>query len=82
MGGIISPRSERGKYQAVFSNTGGSPKPRKKAPCQKRAPSPVPAGHSTKDFSKQTTLQPTHCLLLARAKLDTQKEVTLIVENV
>ena len=36
MGGLINPRPERGQYLAGFSNTGGSPKPRKRALCQKR----------------------------------------------
>ena len=31
--GLINPR---GQYRASFSNTGGSPKPRKRAPCQKK----------------------------------------------
>ena len=35
MGGPINPRPGRGQYRAGFSNTGGSPKPRKKAPCKK-----------------------------------------------
>ena len=35
-GGLINPRSGRGKYRAGFSNTGGSPEPRKRAPCQKK----------------------------------------------
>ena len=35
MGGLINPRPGRGQHQAGFSNTGGSPKPRKRAPCQK-----------------------------------------------
>ena len=35
MGGLINPRPGRGQYRAGFSNTGGSPKPRKTAPCQK-----------------------------------------------
>ena len=35
-GGLINPRPGRGQYRASFSNTGGSPKPRKRAPCQKR----------------------------------------------
>ena len=36
MGGLINPRPGRGQYRASFSNTGGSPKPRKRAPCQKK----------------------------------------------
>ena len=36
MGGLINPRPWRGQYRAGFSNTGGSPKPRKRAPCQKK----------------------------------------------
>ena len=36
MGGLINPRPGRGQYRAGFSNTGGSPKPRKRAPCQKK----------------------------------------------
>ena len=36
MGDLINPRPWRGQYRAGFSNTGGSPKPRKRAPCQKR----------------------------------------------
>ena len=36
MGSLINPRPKRGQYQAGFSNTGGSPKPRKRAPCQKK----------------------------------------------
>ena len=35
MGGLINPRPWRGQYRAGFSNNGGSPKPRKRAPCQK-----------------------------------------------
>ena len=35
MGGLTNPRPGRGQYRAGFSNTGGSPKPRKRAPCQK-----------------------------------------------
>ena len=35
-GGLINPRPWRGQYQAGFSNTGGSPKPRKRAPYQKK----------------------------------------------
>ena len=34
-GGLINPRPRRGQYRAGFSNTGGSPKPRKRAPCKK-----------------------------------------------
>ena len=34
-GGLIYPRPWSGQYRAGFSNTGGSPKPRKRAPCQK-----------------------------------------------
>ena len=34
MGGLINPRPGRG--QAGFSNTDGSPKPGKRAPCQKK----------------------------------------------
>ena len=34
-GGLINPRPGRGEYRAGFSNTGGSPKPRKRVPCQK-----------------------------------------------
>ena len=34
MGGLINPRP--GQYQAGFSNTCGSPKPRMRAPCQKK----------------------------------------------
>ena len=37
MGGLINPRPWRGQYRTGFSNTGGSPKPRKRAPCQKRS---------------------------------------------
>ena len=37
MGGLINPRPGRGQYRAGFPNTGGSPKPRKRAPCQKKA---------------------------------------------
>ena len=37
MGGLINPRSGRGQYRAGFSNTDGSPKPRKRAPCQKKS---------------------------------------------
>ena len=33
MGGLINLRPWHGQYRAGFSNTGGSPKPRKKAPC-------------------------------------------------
>ena len=36
MGGLITPRPRRGQYRASFSNTGGSPKPRKWAPCQNK----------------------------------------------
>ena len=36
MGGLINPRPGRGQYRADFSNTGESPKPRKRAPCQKK----------------------------------------------
>ena len=36
-GGLINPRPGRGQYRAGFSNTGGSPKPRKRAPCQKKS---------------------------------------------
>ena len=36
MGGLINPRPGRGQYRASFSNTGGSPKPRKRATCQKK----------------------------------------------
>ena len=36
MGGLINPRPGRGQYRAGFSNTGGSPKPQKRAPCQKK----------------------------------------------
>ena len=35
-GGLINPRPRRRQYRAGFSNTGGSPKPRKRAPCQKK----------------------------------------------
>ena len=35
MGGLINPRPGRGQYRAGFSNTGGSPKPQKRAPCKK-----------------------------------------------
>ena len=35
MGGLINPRPGRRQYRAGFSNTDGSPKPRKRAPCQK-----------------------------------------------
>ena len=35
VGGLINPRPGRGQYRAGFSNTGGSPKHRKRAPCQK-----------------------------------------------
>ena len=35
MGGLINPRPGRGQYRAGFSNTGGSPKPRNRAPYQK-----------------------------------------------
>ena len=34
MGGQTNPRPGRGQYRAGFSNTGGCPKPQKKAPCQ------------------------------------------------
>ena len=34
MGGLINPRPRRGQYRAGFSNTGGSPKPQKRVPCQ------------------------------------------------
>ena len=37
MGGLINPRPLCGQYRAGFSNTGGSPKPQKRAPCQKKA---------------------------------------------
>ena len=36
MDGLINPRPGRGQFWAGFSNTGGSPKPRKRAPCQKK----------------------------------------------
>ena len=36
MDGLINPRPGRGQYRAGFSNTGGSPKPRKRAPCLKK----------------------------------------------
>ena len=36
MHGLINPCPGRGQYQAGFSNTGGSSKPRKRAPCQKK----------------------------------------------
>ena len=36
MGGLINPRPGGGQYRAGFSNTGASPEPRKRAPCQKR----------------------------------------------
>ena len=36
MGGLINPRPGRGQDRTGFSNTGGSPKPRKRAPCQKK----------------------------------------------
>ena len=35
-GGLINPRPWHGQYRASFSNTDGSPKPRKRAPCQKK----------------------------------------------
>ena len=35
MGGLINLRPGRGQYRACSSNTDGSPKPRKTAPCQK-----------------------------------------------
>ena len=35
MGGLINPHPGRGQYRAGFSKTGGSPRPRKRAPCQK-----------------------------------------------
>ena len=35
MGGLINPLPVRGQHRAGFANTGGSPKPRKRAPCQK-----------------------------------------------
>ena len=35
-GGLINPRPGHGQYRAGFSNTGGSPEPRKRAPCQKK----------------------------------------------
>ena len=52
MGGLINPHPGRGQYRAGFSNTGGSPKPRKRAPCQK------------KNYSKDTKLdwRPTEVL--------------------
>ena len=36
MGGLINPCPGYGQYRAGLSNTGGSPKPRKRAPCQKK----------------------------------------------
>ena len=36
MGGLINPRPWRGQYRAGFSNTGGSPKPQKREPGQKK----------------------------------------------
>ena len=36
MGGLINPRPGRIQYRAGLSNTGGSPGPRKRAPCQKK----------------------------------------------
>ena len=36
MGGLINHRPGRRQYRAGFSNTGGSPKLRKRAPCQKK----------------------------------------------
>ena len=36
MGGLINPHPGCGQYRACFSNTGGSPKPRKRAACQKK----------------------------------------------
>ena len=41
MGGLINPRPWRGQYRAGFSNTGGSPKPRKRAPCPKNPPASI-----------------------------------------
>ena len=35
-GGLINPRSWRGRCRAGYSNTGGPPLPRKRAPCQKK----------------------------------------------
>ena len=37
MGGLTNPRPWRGRCRAGFSNTGGPPLPRKRAPCQKNA---------------------------------------------
>ena len=36
MGGPTNPRPGLGQYRAGFSNNGGSPKPRKRAPFQKK----------------------------------------------
>ena len=36
MGGLINPRPGRGQYRAGFSNTGGSPKPRKEGAVSKK----------------------------------------------
>ena len=36
-GGLTNPRPWRGRCRAGFSNTGGPPLPRKRAPLQKKA---------------------------------------------
>ena len=50
LGGLINPRPGRGQYRAVFSNTGGSPKPRKRALCQKSLR--IIKGQDSKIFQK------------------------------
>ena len=37
MGGLINPRPWRGRCRAGYSNTGGPPLPRKRAPLQKKS---------------------------------------------
>ena len=53
MGGLINPRPGCGQYRAGFSKTGGSPKPGKRAPCQKIiVPSQLPVQTVSSDLPR------------------------------
>ena len=82
-GGLTNPRPWRGRCRAGYSNTGGPPLPRKRAPLQKKKKKKKTLLFYFREFSRGAFFQiqssePASCMLTALWQL---KEATLKCES-
>ena len=81
IGGLTNPRPWRGRCQAGYSNTGGPPKPRKWAPCQKKQ-------KGGKKYFQQVALKPVspnqrpQCIFWTQCMLKPSSKAKKEVKNI